>query len=178
MISHTAKQVRVNNEDRVLITTSTGKTHAIKCDWPTYQSGLAMVAQGKQVYEAFPGLSSSEQEFMLSGITLEEWHSIFGEEPVKDDQATKDQMAKVMLLHGTPEQRLQALEYAGIKVDPIKALAAVVNQLQDMIRQLIDTDGVYRVDARGPDGWVCPWCKKLDEHENDCLKHKAAKLVM
>lgn len=88
-----------------------------------------------------------------------------------------DHAALIMLLKGTPEQKQQALEYIGIKADPLETMVSHISQLKGMIAKLIETEGVYRVDNNGPDGWVCPWCFKLDEHKEDCLKYEAARMI-
>ena len=38
------------------------------------------VVPGKLIQDAFPSLSADEREFLMTGITPEEWNSIFGEE--------------------------------------------------------------------------------------------------
>jgi hypothetical protein len=35
---------------------------------------------GELIQDAFPGLNSDQREFIQTGITIEEWDEIFGEE--------------------------------------------------------------------------------------------------
>ena len=40
-------------------------------------------AQGALIQEAFPMLNADQREFILTGITPEEWAETFGEDPAK-----------------------------------------------------------------------------------------------
>lgn len=40
---------------------------------------LMLYSAGVKVQDAFPYLSSDEREFILTGITPEEWNQVFGE---------------------------------------------------------------------------------------------------
>lgn len=49
-------------------------------DLPITQEQLNAYERGALLQNAFPNLSSAEREFIKSGITDEEWQSIFAEE--------------------------------------------------------------------------------------------------
>jgi len=56
----------------------TGKTHTLdiaftKEQWASYVGGTL-------IQDAFPNLTASEREFILSGITDEEWRNHFGKD--------------------------------------------------------------------------------------------------
>ena len=38
------------------------------------------LGEGKMIQNAFPGLSANDREFLMTGITPEEWSKMFGEE--------------------------------------------------------------------------------------------------
>lgn len=40
----------------------------------------AYEVEGKHIQDAFPFLTDNEREFILTGITAEEWDELFGEE--------------------------------------------------------------------------------------------------
>jgi len=48
-------------------------------DLPVTEGQLADYAGGRLAQEVFPHLSPSEREFIISGITPEEWVMLFGE---------------------------------------------------------------------------------------------------
>jgi len=49
-------------------------------DLPITQEQLSAYENGALLQNAFPNLSSADREFIKSGITDEEWQSIFAEE--------------------------------------------------------------------------------------------------
>jgi len=49
-------------------------------DLPVTQQQLDSYAQGALLQNAFPNLSADEREFLKTGITSEEWDSLFGGE--------------------------------------------------------------------------------------------------
>ena len=56
----------------------TGKTH--EWDMPTVtEERLSEWANGGSVQDVFPELSADEREFIMTGITPEEWDEVFGE---------------------------------------------------------------------------------------------------
>ena len=57
--------------------TLTGKEHFL--DVEITQEQLDKFLSGTAVQSAFPHLSASDREFLLTGITAEEWESTFGE---------------------------------------------------------------------------------------------------
>lgn len=44
------------------------------------QEQMENFLNGTKVQDAFPHLSADDREFILSGITPEEWNEVFGEE--------------------------------------------------------------------------------------------------
>lgn len=81
MIPHTAKPVKVKGEAKVQVTTKKGKSLVLNCNWLVYRGGVAAYEAGVLIQDAFPTLAADEREFLMSGITKEEWESIFGKEP-------------------------------------------------------------------------------------------------
>lgn len=68
------------------ISALSGKTHTLDLD--ITQDQLEAWQSGKLlIQEAFPQLSNTEREFLLSGITEGEWEEVFGS---IDDQDTED----------------------------------------------------------------------------------------
>lgn len=55
-----------------------GKTTTMEID--VTQSQLDSWESGQLIQNAMPNLSEDEREFILTGITPEEWDSMFGEE--------------------------------------------------------------------------------------------------
>ena len=53
-----------------------GKTHSM--DLPITQEQLDAFSRGELVQRAFPNLSAEQREFLLTGITPQEWHDVFG----------------------------------------------------------------------------------------------------
>ena len=49
-------------------------------DLPVTQEQFARYESGWYVQDAFPHLSDDEREFIISGVTAEEWSNTFGEE--------------------------------------------------------------------------------------------------
>lgn len=49
----------------------TGQTHTL--DLPVTEFELTLFQKGMLIQEAFPNLSAGEREFILTGITPEEW---------------------------------------------------------------------------------------------------------
>ena len=56
----------------------TGKTHTI--DIPVTEEQLARWRLGTLIQDAMPNLTAAEREFLMTGITPEEWALAFGEE--------------------------------------------------------------------------------------------------
>lgn len=59
----------------------TGKVHTL--DLPITEAQALAYEQGKLVQDAFPNLTPEQREFIITGITPEEWTSIFGEDGEK-----------------------------------------------------------------------------------------------
>lgn len=55
-----------------------GKTHTL--DIPCTQAQLDAWNGGTHIQDALPNLSADDREFVLSGITPEEWAEVFGTE--------------------------------------------------------------------------------------------------
>lgn len=55
-----------------------GKIHSMNMDITPEQ--YANWANGTKIQEAMPHLSADEREFLMTGITPEEWAETFGEE--------------------------------------------------------------------------------------------------
>ncbi|WP_336800356.1 hypothetical protein [Kaistia sp. MMO-174] len=101
------------------------------------------------------------REIQDSGLTRAEWYAARMKELLAaatqppatrsyapSDEATRDQIAAVMLLHGTPDQQREAAEYAGVQPpatrsyeegrdDGIEAAASLV---EDRYRKALDED--------------------------------------
>jgi hypothetical protein len=56
----------------------TGKPHQM--DLPVTSAELEAWSNGGKVQDIFPGLNVDEREFIISGITPEEWLQAFGKE--------------------------------------------------------------------------------------------------
>ena len=56
-----------------------GKVHAMDLD--VTQDQIAAWNSGMYIQDAMPQLSDDEREFMMTGITPEEWDATFGEDP-------------------------------------------------------------------------------------------------
>ena len=55
----------------------TGKTHTL--DLPITDAQALAYEKGALIQDAFPHLNAEQREFIMSGITAEEWTSVFGE---------------------------------------------------------------------------------------------------
>jgi hypothetical protein len=62
-----------------------GKEHTLDLDVTEEQ--LQAFGRGGLVQDAFPLLTASQREFILTGITSEEWDETFKEEPELEDEA-------------------------------------------------------------------------------------------
>lgn len=68
-----------------------GKTHTLEL--PITEEQVQKWADGALIQDAFPGLSPAEREFIMSGITSEEWNEMFGSDADVDgevDEAPKE----------------------------------------------------------------------------------------
>jgi len=78
---HSYTQVKVSRASL-----HSGNFNTIILDIPleTFQIGLSRWAEeGVLIQDAFPGLNSDQREFLQTGLTIEEWDEIFGEEETK-----------------------------------------------------------------------------------------------
>jgi hypothetical protein len=55
----------------------TGKTHEL--DLPVTEDQIKLWQEGVFAQHAFPNLSPAQREFIMTGITGEEWDEVFGE---------------------------------------------------------------------------------------------------
>ena len=60
------------------ISSLTGKAHEL--DLPITEDQIRLWQEGVFVQHAFPNLSAAEREFIMTGITAEEWDEVFGGE--------------------------------------------------------------------------------------------------
>lgn len=58
----------------------TGRTHSMDLDITEEQ--LTQWENGELIQNVFPNLSADECEFIMTGITPQEWNATFGEEDV------------------------------------------------------------------------------------------------
>ena len=66
-------------------------------DLPVTQQQLDSYAQGALLQNAFPNLSADEREFLKTGITSEEWESLFGiEEEEEMDRLDAEADARLL----------------------------------------------------------------------------------
>ena len=56
----------------------------LSIDADAYCQGVELMKQGKLIQDVFPQLSATEREFILSGMTPDEWSEAWG----KADEAT------------------------------------------------------------------------------------------
>ena len=54
-------------------------------DLPVTWEQVARWQQGTPVQDAFPHLTSDQREFLLTGITPEEWKQSFGDDPEEEE---------------------------------------------------------------------------------------------
>lgn len=76
MIKHTY----VVENDLVTITSESGKKQKLGCSLKLYLAGLSLYDNGILIQDAFPFLKENEREFLITGITEEEWNSMFDDE--------------------------------------------------------------------------------------------------
>jgi hypothetical protein len=81
MINHMA----IDEANGVLILAENGKDMVVNCTWDQYKQGYADYQNGKLMQEAFPFLNANEREFLMTGISPEEWNALFGGENDYDD---------------------------------------------------------------------------------------------
>ena len=55
-------------------------------DLPVTQEQLDLYAAGALLQDAFPNLNPDEREFIKSGITAEEWDSLFGGDEEEEEE--------------------------------------------------------------------------------------------
>ena len=69
------------------ISTLTGRRHIreIPMSIDAYTQGFYAWKRGALIQEAFPSLSAEDREFILSGITPEEWEDTFGSGELEEE---------------------------------------------------------------------------------------------
>jgi len=55
--------------------TFTGKTHTM--DLPITEQQIAAYRAGALIQRAFPNLTNMQREFLMTGVTEEEWNKVF-----------------------------------------------------------------------------------------------------
>lgn len=55
-----------------------GKSIVVKHDWETMNKAWYYWTNGRNIQDAFPFLNPSEREFLLTGMTKEDWDALFG----------------------------------------------------------------------------------------------------
>ena len=76
MIPHRAAKVG----HQVAITTINNRRMVINCTAEQYVKGVEDYNSGKLIQEAFGFLNADEREFLVSGLTPQEWNAIFPKE--------------------------------------------------------------------------------------------------
>jgi len=73
MIEHVAEPT---DDGMVVIRLSSGRSLAIDCTMEQYVDGMSFYKKGELIQNAFHFLSSSEREFLLTGLTDEEFDAV------------------------------------------------------------------------------------------------------
>jgi hypothetical protein len=60
-------------------------TREIPISVESYSLGMQAWKRGELIQNAFPMLSPADREFLMSGITPEEWDEMFSDEDFQDD---------------------------------------------------------------------------------------------
>lgn len=81
--------------DGVLVTNKSmlsGKinTISIPLDHTTFERSLIAWRAGVLIQDAFPTLTDDQREFLVSGITYNEWETELGEDPREEPQTYED----------------------------------------------------------------------------------------
>ena len=69
----------------VLIVLDNGKQMQFSCTAEDYVDGLKQYESGKMIQDAFHFLNNDEREFLMSGLTREEFDHMFPEDSVFDE---------------------------------------------------------------------------------------------
>ena len=78
---------RVNEENRVVAQpadSSKEMTFSEGVSLEMIQQGYGFYYKGKIVQDAFPFLNADEREFLMTGLTPEEWEDLWGDEDEAD----------------------------------------------------------------------------------------------
>jgi hypothetical protein len=62
-----------------------GKQMVFMCSFDQFEAGLGLYDRGALVQVAFPFLSNAEREFLMTGITPQEWEAMFGGVDCEED---------------------------------------------------------------------------------------------
>ena len=77
MIPH---RISRESDTKIRVTTIRETQMVINCSIKQYQKGVEKYNKGALIQDAFPNLSVDEREFLLSGLTPDQWKDIFPEE--------------------------------------------------------------------------------------------------
>lgn len=76
----------------------TGKSHEM--DLPITMEQIVAWKQGQHIQEAMAHLTPDQREFLITGITPEEWETLFGPEGPEDEEPTaEDQLEALSHFH-------------------------------------------------------------------------------
>lgn len=83
---------RFNNDGTVLVTRQSGFTGLISTMTikATREQFNDWRIKGKMVQDAFPGLTADEREFLMTGVTPEEWAKAFPPEEQGEEEEEED----------------------------------------------------------------------------------------
>ena len=75
------KAIFKNSKVLIQIETGAGKVKEItlNCSSRQYVDGMRAYREGQLIQNAFPFLNADEREFLMTGITPEEWDAMFKE---------------------------------------------------------------------------------------------------
>jgi len=73
MIKHQARPTK--NHDYVIVKTAKSKM-VFNCTMKEYNKGMTAHQSGKSMQDSFPFLTADEREFLLTGLTFEDWATL------------------------------------------------------------------------------------------------------
>lgn len=81
-LRYTVTELDSSHVELTIQTTQVSRTMAMNFERFIYAYS-AWKIKGEMIQNAFPTLNASEREFIMTGITDEEWETMFGEENVE-----------------------------------------------------------------------------------------------